>query len=340
MTNTKNDFSNSTLNEVGERGFLRRFLPSFSSLYKERFVIPPGDDAAVLRRPPSLVLSIDGLTQGTHFRWTWAGKLKRRYGLPFGKALGWKLAGCSLSDLAAMGDVRDRWIMVYLGGPPSLSLRFLRDVYDGIREQIHRFNALLVGGDTVRAKELTLVAAVGGRLVSRPLSRFTAQAGDLLCVAGTVGDAAAGLDILEGKKRLRSLDEERTFVERFFKHRPLFEPAALLSQEPGVTSLIDLSDSLKDTVDIICESSRLGAQVEVNHIPVSPLYARRFQKEERLLTGGEDYALLFTLQKGRVHRLGRVLKFAVVGEMKPKAFGVRFLNGGRLCRSLSGFQHF
>src|SRR4051812_27670292 len=105
------------LGAVGERALIQQILPGLARLKPRAYQVPPGDDAAVLRRPKGLVLSIDALTDGTHFRSKWEKPLKARYGLSLGRVLGWKLLGASLSDLAAMGDVRERWSLIFLAAP-------------------------------------------------------------------------------------------------------------------------------------------------------------------------------------------------------------------------------
>ena len=58
-----------------------------------------------------LVLSIDGLTEGTHFRLSWESRVERIGGFTLARGLGWKLLGSALSDLAAMGHSERRWAM-------------------------------------------------------------------------------------------------------------------------------------------------------------------------------------------------------------------------------------
>jgi hypothetical protein len=58
----------------------------------------------------------------------------------------------------------------------------------------------LVGGDTVRADRLTFSLTALGRVRGPVFKRSGARVGDALMVTGTLGDAAAGLALLEKRK--------------------------------------------------------------------------------------------------------------------------------------------
>ncbi len=293
-----------------------------------------------MRNPPGVVLTIDGLTEGTHFRSSWGKYLESRCGFSLGRALGWKLLGSSLSDLAAMGPTTGRWALIYLGAP-ALQAGFLENFYAGLKETAGRYDCALAGGDTVKARELTLVAAVGGRLTgSRAVSRSGARPGDLLCVAGAVGDAAVGLGILRKKIVLPDRRDGAAFVRRFFEHAPRFSDSNFLTRERGVTSMIDLSDSLQESIGLLGEASRLGATVNLNRIPVSRLYQRWFRPKASLLSGGEDYALHFTLKKAALSRLLGKVRFSVIGEMTKASSGIRYFLNGAPCHPPPAFRHF
>jgi thiamine-monophosphate kinase len=331
---------NPKIEQLGERGFLRELLPRLQQIKSRRFLIPPGDDAAVLS-PHRTVLSIDGLTEGTHFRLSWAPQVKKWGGFSLGRALGWKLMGSSLSDLAAMGDVRNRWAMIYAGIPASTRLSFLWEFYKVIKEASERFDCLVVGGDTVNARELTLVAAVGGTLTSeRALCRSGASPGDSIGVAGVVGDSGVGLSFLERKNsRLRSQDK-KYFLTKFFKHQPLFKIGLQLARDPGVTSALDLSDSLQESIEILSKASTVGADIWLEDIPTSLPFKRLWKPPAQILSQGEDYGLLFTARTEAMRRLQRKSKVAVIGQVADPKRGIRYFMQGREIRPGTYYQQF
>lgn len=329
------------IGEWGERGLIQAILPSLRKRFASRFLVPPGDDAAVMRRPHRAVLSIDGLTEGTHFKLEWDAHLRRGYHISLGRALGWKLLGSSLSDLASMGDVRDRWAMIFIGAPASLSSSFLLDFFSGLKEVSRRASCALAGGDTVRSRELTMVAAVGGTLKGpRCLARTGAKPGDLLCVTGPVGDAARGLEILSGHKKLRKKSDRTFFVRRFFQHSPLFNEGKVLAATAGVTSLIDLSDSLQESVEMLISPQNLGYEIEVGDIPLSPPYRRLWGASPSLLSTGEDYSLLFTASVPAVKKLQNKIKFSMIGRILSKGAGGHMTLNGRPIQAPRYFQQF
>lgn len=326
-----------TLADLGEWGFLNRLLPRLRRR-SAPFLVPPGDDAAVLSGGERPALSIDGLTDGTHFRSSWAARVRALLGVSLGRALAWKLLGSCMSDLASMGATRRRWAMIYLGAPGSVRYSFLRDLSVGFDEAARRQSVALAGGDTVRARDLTLVAAVGGSLRGRPLLRTGARAGLKLCVSGTIGDAAAGLQVLDGKAPRYRPEDARRFVRRFFDVRPELDLGARLSRERGVGGAMDVSDALLDCVSIFCRASGVGADIDVGSLPVSPAF-RRYFSPELALAGGEDYTLLFSADAATAKRLERTADVAVIGEF-TNGRRVRCLKGGRLVPAPTPFEHF
>lgn len=338
MTKTGNN--RLAITDIGEFGFLGKILPRLRAFDRGRFHVAVGDDAAVTRRPSRAVLSIDGLTDGTHFRLRWLTGFDRRHGFSFGRALGWKLMGSALSDLAAMGDVTDRWAMVFAGVPAQTKVTFLNDVFNGIIETARRYRCAIAGGDTVASRRLTLVAAVGGRWRSgRLLTRGGARPGDALCVAGTVSDASAGLRLLERKLDLPP-KPARYFVKRFFRPEPLFEASRILSEINGVTSVIDLSDPLPRSIELLLKGSGLSADIDLGNLPHSAAYRRWRGNKRGWPDTGEDYALLFTCRPSALASLSRRLTFRTIGSVSPRKGVLRAVERGRPIPVPSSFEHF
>ena len=66
--------------------------------------------------------------------------------------------------------------------------------------------------------------------------------------------------------------------------------------ERGVKAAIDISDGLISDLTHICKASQVGAQIEVDRVPVQASVKANFGDRalELALSGGEDYELLFT----------------------------------------------
>jgi thiamine-monophosphate kinase len=319
-------------------------LPRLKRFESARFDVPPGDDAAVLNGRSPLVLSIDGLTEDTHFRMSWSQRVERIGGFSLARGLGWKLLGSALSDLAAMGHSERRWAMIYLGGRGSLSLNFLNDLYAGLREKARRYRCALAGGDTVRAHHTTLVAAVGAdQPRARPLRRDAAKAGDVILVAGFIGDASVGLDVLDGSVRVGGRMKKRSaayFVRRFFEHTPEFEVAEKLARLKHIACAMDVSDSLHETVSSVCEMSGVSAILHVEKIPVSAFYRRWATFGPALLSAGENYALLFTCPATRARAAAAATGASIVGVITSARRPPQYFLDGKPVQPSPLFGHF
>ena len=66
--------------------------------------------------------------------------------------------------------------------------------------------------------------------------------------------------------------------------------------EKGVKCGMDISDGLVGDLTHICQESKVGAQINIDLVPISPAVITCFGEQalEMALTGGEDYELLFT----------------------------------------------
>jgi thiamine-monophosphate kinase len=238
-------------------------------------VLGVGDDCALVRPDAGLELAVstDMLVEGRHFA---AGADPR--------ALGHKALAVNLSDLAAMGAA-PRWALLSLG-LPAVDEAWLEQFAAGFFALAERFGVDLVGGDTTRSELRTLnVVAMGEVPAGLALYRSGARAGDDIWVSGELGGAALALrrpGIAEVARRLHEPEPRLELGERL---RGLAHSA------------IDVSDGLAGDLMHILERSQVAALVEYERIPRPPAFGKLDAKElehECVLSGGDDYELLFT----------------------------------------------
>lgn len=289
-----------------------------------------GDDAAVLDLGGGRVqvVTTDAMVEGVHMDRAFA---------PM-RTIGWKAIATNVSDVCAM-NATPRWATVALGLPNDVSVEAAEALYGGIAEACARYGLAVVGGDVTAAPRLLLsVTLIGETDADAVVTRRGAQPGDLLCVTGDLGAAAAGLQVLldgtsngDGAAKERGEADLGTFA--YAVERQLMPQARLdrvrLWAERGFrpTALIDVSDGLASEVHHLCAAGVVGAVVEGGALPVhvqTMQAAERFgqRAEAYVLYGGEDYELLFTAPDAELAKLPPDT-YAVVGEITAPEDGVR-----------------
>jgi thiamine-monophosphate kinase len=293
-----------------------------------------GDDAALLAVPAGqeLAVAIDTLVEGVHF--------------PVGTAaaeIGWKALAVNLSDLAAMGAT-PAWALLALTLPDA-DAGFVDGLAEGFAQLARAHGVALVGGDTTRGPLSLSVAVHGFVPPGRALTRAGAQVGDAVLVTGTLGDAAAGLRLLQGALPFDPANEAHAFL-RGRLDRPTPRVAAGLALRGRASACIDVSDGLLADVAHVAAASGVGVELEPSALPLSAAMRAVFDDASAralALGGGDDYELCFTVPLSRVGevqaaldamgcpatRIGRVVE----GE------GVR-AQGDRVALTQAGWDHF
>jgi len=243
-----------------------------------------GDDCAIVDLPAHerLATSIDTLVEGVHFPAD-----------SFPEDIGYRAVAVAVSDLAAMG-ARPIAMTLALTLPTSDEF-WLHTFSQGIAQAASQYSLPLIGGDTTRGPLAITVSVMGALPKNKALLRGGASAGDIICVSGTLGDAAAGLAFLQGEWQ-PSPDHAEFLLQRF--NRP--QARILLGSELlGVASAaIDISDGLLADVGHIADASGLRAVIDPARLPLSSALLSHPSKEQALqwaLAGGDDYELCFTL---------------------------------------------
>jgi thiamine-monophosphate kinase len=265
--------------------------------------LPIGDDCAVIPfRKTNLVLTTD--------------MLHRQTDLPDGMTpytMGWRAVAVSLSDIAAMGG-RPLGVVIALGAP-QFDKKFLEEFLDGAVACCDACETKLLGGDTDRHGELTIVTTALGE-AQKPVLRSGARPEELVCVTGDLGRTAAALHLLHEREH-----EQANALLRFTPR--LREGQALA---PLASSMIDISDGLARSLYQLGEASQVGFKIDATAIPfaleVEELARDQDEIFEMGLFFGEDFELLFTLPQARLVEARRVCEFTVIGRVVPKKEGI------------------
>lgn len=313
-----------------------------------------GDDAAVITSPAGQwsLLTTDLLTEGVHFDLRTATM----------SDIGFRAAAANLSDIAAMGGTPQH-LLVALAIPRTGTRQHVLQLYRGIMAACRPHRVGLIGGDTSTSSSgWFLSLALIGRVPPRKaLFRSGARIGDFLYVTGTIGDALAGLRLLNepspGTKRdpwaaTLSMKHRQFLIERHLRPTARIAEGQWLSTHRLATSAMDISDGLSGDLRHICEESHVGADIDLGALPLSPAcraYAtsRKLDPVNLALAGGEDYELLFTVAPRQRPRLERTaiehgFSLTCIGEIHPRRFGIQAVSPlGRRHRLINtSYEHF
>jgi thiamine-monophosphate kinase len=235
------------------------------------------DDAAVLAWPLGLdlVATSDMLAEGVHFT---------PYCPP--ADIGWKLVAVNLSDLAAMG-AKPVAVLMGAGIGGDRDPAWAEALVAGVGQALARYTVPLVGGDTIRAPDGSVLAltALGSVPPGAALGRGGAGEGDDLWVSGTIGDAGLGLGIARGAPG------DPALLKRY--RRPTPRLALGLALRGIATAAIDVSDGLFLDAARLAEASGLAAAIEGASIPLSDPARASGVGIAALAAMGDDYELLF-----------------------------------------------
>ena len=278
------------------------------------------DDAAYLTPTPGheTVLKTDTVVAGVHFR----------PGDPANLVARKALRAC-LSDLAGKG-AKPIGMLQAITLAPDTDDAYLEAYARGLADDLQVFGVALLGGDTTAHLKsgngpLTItITAVGEVLSGTAMLRTGARVNDLLCVSGTIGDAAVGLRAAEGKLTPLTAAHREHVVGRYL----LPEPRLALGQAlRGIaTACLDISDGLVADVGHLCESSHVTADILWPAVPRSPAVDRWLMDDPSLrdviLGGGDDYELAFTVPPDRAHALAEIAAatgtaVTVIGRIDP-----------------------
>ncbi len=325
------------ISQIGEFGLIDLIRKKILSEDK-RVLVNIGDDAAVLKlsRDKLLIFTADAMVENVHFDLSYC---------TF-EEIGWKAMAANLSDVAAMGGL-PRYALVTLGLTKSAHAEDVLSIYRGASRLAKQYGCRIIGGDTTLVlKDLVIWIALLGEVEKKCLvTRSGAKRGDLICVTGNLGEAQAGLEYLKRYGRIKP-----SMVKKHLRPDPRVNQARILTGNLRVNSMIDISDGLSSELFHLAEQSRVGAVIHEDKIPVSP----RCRKAAALmnkspldwaLSSGEEYELLFTVNRKDRRRIGRIksqVDVSVIGETTERKHGVRLLQKSGKAKHLrrSGFAHF
>jgi thiamine-monophosphate kinase len=335
------------LEDLGERGLIERITKKFRV---DNRIVSAGageDDCAVIDLDRAkngyryLVVTTDSLQQSTHFP----------PGItPF--QMGWSAVAVNLSDIAAMGAQPFAFVIA-MGVPGQTEASFMDELTTGIEACASMYNTAVVGGDITQSRELILTGTCLG-FADNPVRRSGAKEGDLLCVTGSLGNAALALKILTNElKAPRSVEE--VAKKALFQPQPRIQEGLAIANSGVATAMIDISDGLALSIAEIAKSSNIGAELYEDSVPIfseailddKNLHLTKRERRELALYYGGDYELLFTIDSHAsgnetvMQKLKREVNMSIIGTIVPTEEGIYFKKGDTKEKmEIQGYQHF
>jgi thiamine-monophosphate kinase len=259
----------------------------FAPLAKDKAARGLLDDAAVLAAQGRVVVTTDTIVEGVHFLADDPIHL-----------IGKKALRVNLSDLAAKG-AQPIGVLLALSWPDMKPAREIARFAEGLREDLDLYKAPLIGGDTTSTSgPLTItITAIGAPYGPRVPARADAGVGDDVWVTGVIGDAWLGLQARRGALAPLDASESAILARRYQLPDPPMAFAATIARSANAS--MDVSDGLLTDAGKIASASNVRLRLVAADAPISHL-ARRWldhagqARRAELLSGGDDYQILFT----------------------------------------------
>lgn len=289
-----------------------------------------GDDCALLQLSPGeqLAVSTDSQVAGVHF------PLQHD---PF--LLAQRVLAAAASDLAAMGAAPLGFTLALT--LPAADPAWLDGFARGLDVMARACGLALIGGDTTRGP-LNLNVTVFGRLpAGQALLRSGARPGDLLCIGGPTGEAAAALPLVLGEREPHGAADQQLLACYWTPSPQLALGQALRGL---ASAALDVSDGLLADCGHVAEESAVALVIDAAQVPLTAALraAAGAQALPLALGGGDDYVLAFTLPPAALPALQATGQtFHIIGRVEAGS-GVRVLDasGRDVTPAAAGYQHF
>lgn len=327
LDNHKN--SKTKLTELGEFKLIDHLTTNFN-ITQPSTKLGVGDDAAVIKHQENTIITTDLLVEGVHFDLAY---------MPL-KHLGYKAVIVNLSDVYAM-NAKATQITVSIACSNRFTVEALEELYAGIEKACQIYNVDLIGGDTtssVKGIQIS-ITALGTATNSDITKRNGASENELLVVTGDLGAAYMGLQVLKRENEVFKVNPQNQpdltpysyIIERQLKPEARKDIPLLLEKlEVQPTSMIDISDGLSSEILHICKSSKVGANLFEDKLPLDPSVISTCEEFELdsttiVLNGGEDYELLFTIKQDDFSKIKANPHLSVIGHITKAEEGVHII---------------
>ena len=320
-----------------------------------------GDDSALtnvkIDENSYLVSSSDMLIQSSHFP----------KGMTYFQ-MGYKSVVVNVSDLASMG-AENIGFLLNIAIPKDTLLDDFDDLICGVIQACDNYNIPLIGGDTNEANEIIISGTAIGQVdKENALMKYGFEVGDFVCISGELAHAALGFELLklnenpnrdEIIEKIKSIDS--TLIDlailKALKPEAKYEEGHILRDHNTGNNRItatDITDGLASEFYEILNSDRKqhredsyekGIRIYEDKLPVEGEFKEianvlGLDYLDLFLHVGEDFELLFTINKELKDQLSNEMNYYIIGEITDKNTVEIVLSNGSIEKiSSKGYQH-
>ena len=308
---------------MGEHLLIQKYFSNIGSAFlaEHNVEISVGDDASVIssKQNTQQINSLDTSIEGVHFLSSMSSA-----------DIAYRSCVIALSDLAACG-ARPKWYSIAIT-LPQVEHSWLNSFSIGLQKFSDEYRIPLIGGDTTKGKLSITVQVMGEVDSNKAILRSTAKENQLIFVSGIIGNAYLGL------KELSDNTGTDSYSKAYLKPKAHIDLGLKLSDI--ASSCIDISDGLLQDLNLICQSSNVGAEIFLEKIPTSIS-----EKSLELINSGDDYELCFTVEEDKYEELMNVSKIlnipiTLIGKTSPSKDLILYDEDNNRVELNSGYSHF
>ena len=271
---------------LDEHLLIQKYFSNIGSAFlaEHNVEISIGDDASVIssKQNTQQINSLDTSIEGVHFLSSTSSA-----------DIAYRSCVVALSDLAACG-ARPKWYSIAIT-LPQVEDNWLKSFSIGLQKFSDEYRIPLIGGDTTKGKLSITVQVMGEVDTNKAILRSTAKVDQSIFVSGIIGNAYLGFKELSDN------------LGTDFYSKAYLEPKARidlgLKLSDIASACIDISDGLLQDLNLICQSSNVGAEIYLEKIPTSIS-----EKSLELINSGDDYELCFTVDEDKYDELMNISK--------------------------------
>ena len=292
------------------------------------------NDAAYLKNK-NLVITTDMMIEDQHFKKELCPKLIAR-----------KLLRINLSDLAAMG-AEPYGFLLNIAIPKNLTDEWLSNFTKGLKQDMTFFNLKLFGGDLSYSSKIFLNATILGKTRKLCHSKNYANLNSHIFVSGNLGDASLGFVVNNKPSSIYSPNSSEYLMKKLMIPNPRLEIGKKLVGK--VEFCTDISDGLIRELLLVANNSKMKANIFLDKIPISSITKKILKNNknkkkqiwEYILSGGEDYELLFGVGKNKIKLIKNIRDISKIGFFSEgKGLNIFDKDGKKINFKKKGFSHF